>query len=76
VEGHDFSRAVTGNNINRALAPEVIKNSKEARRLFGSWARDVARPPGKPVYEPEITLVASGLPTFCALPLAKRSSFA
>jgi hypothetical protein len=31
---------------------------------------------GKPICEPGITLVASGLPTFYSLPLAKRPGFA
>lgn len=31
---------------------------------------------GKPICEPGITLVASGLPTFCGLPLAKRAGIA
>jgi len=31
---------------------------------------------GKPIREPLITLVASGLPTFYALPLAKCAAFA
>jgi hypothetical protein len=31
---------------------------------------------GKPICELAVTLVASNLPTFCALPLAKHKSFA
>lgn len=35
-----------------------------------------ASPPGKPICGLSVTLVASGLPTFCSLPLAKYAAFA
>ena len=41
-------------------------------RLSGQGFRSI----GKPICEPLVTLVASGLPTFCALLLAKSPGFA